>query len=263
MTPNAPDNAELSGTAPSGQFAPRRRPRLLTRGAALVGAVSAAGATAFLVASLAAPTTGASASTKAATITAVKAAHKGSAENASQSHNALFQTKRAGGLGRLGGGGLLGRLGEAGLLSGKVLHGSVTVKDSSGSYTTYDFQIGTLPSAPSSSSFAVDSVDSFSQTYQLLSSTKVRASSQGLQQGDQVIVLGVVDGSNVDAKRVIDVTELKAGGGLSPRRAPTTVTTGATTGSSPTTSTPVWGQGGRHHHHYGTTTTSSTTTTTT
>ena len=122
-----------------------------------------------------------------------------------------------------------------GMMGSQVLHGSVTLKNSSGGFTTYDFQSGTAETV-ASGAITVLSADSFSQTYQVLSSTVMRDSSQGVQHGDTVTVVGVVDGANVDAKQVIDMTELQAARG---------------TGG---------GWGGRHR--YGSTSTSSTTTTT-
>jgi hypothetical protein len=121
-------------------------------------------------------------------------------------------------------------------MGGGVVHASYTFKDAQGTYETMDTQTGTAE-AVSSSSITVQSADGFSQVYQVSSSTLVHADYEGIlsvKTGDNVSVVGEVDGANVDAEQVTDLTQVQAGaswGGGFPARhkgkppvAPTTTT---------------------------------------
>ena len=107
----------------------------------------------------------------------------------------------------IGGPGALGAIGNNG-----VVHASYTVKDGDGNYETIDTQVGTAETV-TSSSITVKSADGFSQTYEVGSGTVVNADYEGIlsvNQGDQVTVEAVVNGSTVTAERVMDLTQLQA-----------------------------------------------------
>lgn len=122
---------------------------------------------------------------------------------------------KAGGPGFMGAGPAGAAFMGPGFMGGGVVHASYTYKDAQGTYETTDTQTGTAQDV-SSSSITVKSADGFSQTYQVSSSTLVHADYEGIlsvKVGDNVSVVGLVDGANVDAQQVTDLTEVQAGAG--------------------------------------------------
>jgi hypothetical protein len=114
-----------------------------------------------------------------------------------------------GGPGALGG---LGGLGLGALRGGGVLHGTVTIRTSSG-YKTVDIQVGNVPSKPTSTSITVMSADGFTQTYVVNSQTLVNSQAAGINSvaaKDQVSVVATVSGSTATATNIVDLSKIKS-----------------------------------------------------
>jgi hypothetical protein len=97
--------------------------------------------------------------------------------------------------------------------AGGIVHSTYTVKGSDGKYETIDVQTGTAE-VVSATSVTVKSADGFSQSYAITPSTIVEARQDGIlsvKVGDEVSIRGLVGGSAVNAERVVDLTQLRAG----------------------------------------------------
>jgi hypothetical protein len=102
--------------------------------------------------------------------------------------------------------------GALGGLFGAV-HGTVVVPKSGGGYQTVAFQNGKV-TAVSNTSITLHSVDGYSHSYQVTSSTLVNAQRDGIgsiKSGSQVIVTATVSGSTATATRIIDVSLIQQG----------------------------------------------------
>jgi hypothetical protein len=107
----------------------------------------------------------------------------------------------------------LGGLGLGALRGGGVLHGTVTIKTSSG-YKTVDIQVGTVSaiSKVSPMSITVASADGFTQTYVVTSQTLVNSQAAGFNSvaaKDQVSVVATVSGSTATATNIVDISNIK------------------------------------------------------
>lgn len=101
-------------------------------------------------------------------------------------------------------------LGQAGTLGPNVVRGTLIVKGADGKYETVSVQKGTVHQV-GSGHMTVNSADGVSQTYDVLSSTAVRAdgdSISSVKDNDVVSVLASVNGSAYTAERIIDLTEV-------------------------------------------------------
>lgn len=106
--------------------------------------------------------------------------------------------------------------GGPGMLGGGLfgaVHGTVVVPKSGGGYQTVAFQNGKV-TAVSSTSITLRSVDGYSHTYPVTSSTNVNAQRDGIgsiKVGNQVVVAATVSGSTTTVIRIIDVTQFQQG----------------------------------------------------
>ena len=142
------------------------------------------------------------------------AAGSGSSSTSTPSTTTPAKTKGPHGpFGRRGPGALggLGGLGFGALRGGGVVHGTVTIRTSSG-YKTVDIQVGTV-STVSSTSIRVASTDGFTQTYVVTSQTLVNSQAAGINSvaaKDQVSVVATVSGSTATATNIVDSTKIKS-----------------------------------------------------
>lgn len=114
--------------------------------------------------------------------------------------------------GRPGGFGPHRHLGPMGGGPGAVVHGIYTVRSGTG-YKTEQMQVGTVQSGSSSTSLIVKSVDNYSQTYTVTSSTVVDSEAGGIstvKPGDRVRVEAVQQGSSYTATDVVDMTRISS-----------------------------------------------------
>jgi hypothetical protein len=114
---------------------------------------------------------------------------------------------RAGVLGPFGGVGF-GRLGGL----GGAIHGQVTIRKAGGGYQTVDIQQGKV-TAVSSSSITLKSVDGFTATYAVASSTEVNAKASGIatvKVGNSVYVVATVRSGKATAASIIDITSIRS-----------------------------------------------------
>ena len=101
-------------------------------------------------------------------------------------------------------------LGQAGTLGPNVVRGTLIVKGADGKYETLSVQKGTAHQV-GSGHMTVNSADGVSRTYDVVSSTAVRAdgdSISSVKDNDVVSVLASVNGSAYTAERIIDLTEV-------------------------------------------------------
>jgi hypothetical protein len=116
-----------------------------------------------------------------------------------------------GGPGAFRGLGGLGGLGIGALGGGGVVHGTVTIRTSSG-YKTVDIQVGTVSSKAGSTSITVKSADGFTQAYNVTSQTLVNSQAAGINSvavGDQVSVEATVSNTGATATNIVDTTKIK------------------------------------------------------
>ena len=110
--------------------------------------------------------------------------------------------------------------GGPGMGAGMAIHGTFVTPKPGGGYQTVDTQQGKV-SAVSSSSITVASVDGFTQTYVVTSTTIVTAQRDGIASvkvGDEVAVMAVESGSDRNAVRIVDRTQVGSmHGQLGPR----------------------------------------------
>lgn len=210
FTPPPPTPEELAGAA-SLRLARRRR-RLRRTAAGL--AVVLGGGTGTAVAVLASGSTGQTPQLASASVTtttsgpsAPKTSGTGPASTGPASTTPLRPFGRRGPWDRPR---ALGPLGAA-VVGGNVVHGTYTVKTSSGGYETVEVQAGTATSV-TSGSIEVTSADGYAQSYQVSASTLVDAGSMGIsaiKKGDKVLVQATLSGSSTVAQRVVDLTEVR------------------------------------------------------
>jgi hypothetical protein len=108
----------------------------------------------------------------------------------------------------------LGGLGLGGMAGGGVVHGTVTVRTSSG-YKTLDIQLGTVNNV-SPTSITVASPDGYTKTYAVTSATLVNSQAAGINSvkaKDQVSVVATVSGTSATdpatATSIVDLTKIK------------------------------------------------------
>jgi hypothetical protein len=90
----------------------------------------------------------------------------------------------------------------------QMLHGSMTVENSDGTFETYVNQMGTV-SAVSATSITVVSADSYSATYSIESDTTIvkngsKATAGDIAKGDTVGVQAEQDGTDLTAEHIFD-----------------------------------------------------------
>jgi hypothetical protein len=105
--------------------------------------------------------------------------------------------------------GLAGPLGLAGPFG--AIHGQYVAPKSGGGYQTIAFQNGKV-TAVSSTSITLRSVDGYTHTYVVNSSTTVNAQRGGISSiktGNEVVVRATVSGSTTTAAQVIDLSLLQ------------------------------------------------------
>jgi hypothetical protein len=98
---------------------------------------------------------------------------------------------------------------------GGAIHGQVTVPKPGGGYQTVDIQRGKV-TAVSSSSITLKSVDGYTATYAVASSTEVNAQASGIatvKVGNSVFVLATVRSGKATAASIIDITSIRSSRG--------------------------------------------------
>ncbi len=107
-----------------------------------------------------------------------------------------------------------GKLGPRGVFpGGNVVHGTYTARTPSGSYQTYDVQVGKASNV-NSSSITVTSDDGYVHTYPVTASTIVDAQRDGIgsvSSGDQVRLIATVSGNTATATDIVDTTKVAPG----------------------------------------------------
>ena len=94
-----------------------------------------------------------------------------------------------------------------------AIHGQFVAPKSGGGYQTIDFQNGKV-TAVSSTSITLRSVDGYTHTYVVSSSTMVNAQRDGIgsiKTGNQVIVQATVSGATATAAQITDLSLLQQG----------------------------------------------------
>ncbi len=115
-----------------------------------------------------------------------------------------------------------------GMGGGFAIHGSFVTPKQGGDYQTIDTQRGTVTGV-SATSITVKSVDGFTASYTVSSTTLVHAQRDGIasvKTGDEVGVTAIESGSEKKAVSIVDTTQLGgshgwSGGGKAASPAPT------------------------------------------
>lgn len=120
---------------------------------------------------------------------------------------------RGGRHGGPGGPGMGGGHGMRGLGMGMGIHGIVVVPKQDGGFQTVHSQRGVVTGV-STTSITVKSEDGYTKTYVVGADTVVNAQRDGIASikvDDEVTVVGIESGSDVDAVRIMDRTSVEAG----------------------------------------------------